>query len=50
MSEPIPYGPVNGRFCLQKDLDAMLDAYYELRGWNQEGIPTDEKLADLGLL
>jgi aldehyde:ferredoxin oxidoreductase len=35
---------------LQKDLDAMLDAYHELRGWNQEGIPTDAKLADLGLL
>jgi aldehyde:ferredoxin oxidoreductase len=50
MSEPIPDGPVNGRFCLQKDLDAMLDAYYELRGWSQEGIPTDAKLADLGLL
>jgi ubiquinone/menaquinone biosynthesis C-methylase UbiE len=29
---------------------AMLDAYYELRGWNQEGIPKDEKLAGLGLL
>jgi aldehyde:ferredoxin oxidoreductase len=41
---------VKGRFCLPKDLDAMLDAYYALRGWNQEGIPTDEKLADLGLL
>ena len=50
MSEPIPDGPVNGRLCLQKDLDAMLDAYYELRGWSQEGIPTDAKLADLGLL
>ena len=50
MSEPIPDGPVKGRFCLPKDLDAMLDAYYALRGWSREGIPTDEKLADLGLL
>jgi aldehyde:ferredoxin oxidoreductase len=41
---------VNGRFCLLKDLDAMLDAYYELRGWNQEGIPTDQKLKELGLI
>jgi aldehyde:ferredoxin oxidoreductase len=35
---------------LPKDLDAMLDAYCGLRGWTREGIPTDEKLADLGLL
>jgi aldehyde:ferredoxin oxidoreductase len=50
MSEPIPDGPVKNRFCLPKDLDAMLDAYYELRGWNREGIPTDEKLKELGLI
>jgi aldehyde:ferredoxin oxidoreductase len=46
MSEPIPEGPVKDRFCLPKDLDA----YYELRGWNREGIPTDEKLKELGLI
>jgi aldehyde:ferredoxin oxidoreductase len=50
MSEPIPDGPVKGRFCLQKDLDAMLDTYYELRGWTPEGIPTDGKLKELGLV
>jgi len=30
-------------------LDAMLDAYYERRGWDREGIPTKEKLSELGL-
>ena len=35
---------------LTLDLDAMLDAYYELRGWDPEGIPTDGKLKELGLL
>jgi len=50
MSEPIPDGPVKGRFCLPKELDAMLDAYYELRGWTREGIPTDGKLKELGLI
>jgi aldehyde:ferredoxin oxidoreductase len=50
MSEPIPDGPVKGRFCLPKDLDAMLDAYYGLRGWTPEGIPTDAKLKELGLM
>jgi aldehyde:ferredoxin oxidoreductase len=27
----------------------MLDAYYALRGWTSEGIPTPEKLQSLGL-
>jgi aldehyde:ferredoxin oxidoreductase len=27
----------------------LLDAYYELKGWNKEGIPTQETLAQLGL-
>jgi aldehyde:ferredoxin oxidoreductase len=50
VSEPIPDGPVKGRFCLPKDLDAMLDTYYELRGWTPEGIPTEGKLKELGLM
>ncbi|MCA2000932.1 MAG: aldehyde ferredoxin oxidoreductase family protein [Chloroflexi bacterium] len=32
------------------DLPAMLDAYYEARGWDKEtGTPTEEKLKELGL-
>jgi len=27
----------------------MLDAYYQFKGWNQEGIPTKETLDELGL-
>ncbi len=27
----------------------LLDTYYEMKGWNKEGIPTQESLADLGL-
>ena len=27
----------------------MLDDYYEVRGWTREGIPTLEKLKELGL-
>jgi aldehyde:ferredoxin oxidoreductase len=49
MNEPIPDGPVKGRYCPKENLDAMLDTYYELRGWTREGVPTDEKLAELGL-
>ncbi len=27
----------------------MLDEYYDLRGWDQNGIPTEKKLKELGL-
>ncbi|MFX0113145.1 MAG: aldehyde ferredoxin oxidoreductase C-terminal domain-containing protein [Candidatus Hodarchaeota archaeon] len=27
----------------------MLDAYYLARGWNKEGVPTEEKLKVLNL-
>ena len=30
-------------------LDKMLPVYYRERGWDEEGIPTAEKLAELGL-
>ncbi len=31
------------------DLDAMLPVYYRERGWTEEGVPTRDKLAELGL-
>ena len=27
----------------------LLDAYYEFKGWNNEGVPTKETLDELGL-
>jgi len=30
-------------------MDRMLDEYYELRGWNEEGIPGQDKLRELSL-
>jgi aldehyde:ferredoxin oxidoreductase len=30
-------------------LDALLDDYYNVMGWNSEGIPTKEKLNELKL-
>lgn len=31
------------------DIDTMLAEYYQLRGWDENGVPTPEKLAELGL-
>jgi aldehyde:ferredoxin oxidoreductase len=30
-------------------LEEMLGDYYQARGWNSEGVPTDAKLRELGL-
>jgi aldehyde:ferredoxin oxidoreductase len=48
MHVPIPDdGPSKGSFVSQEELDLLLDDYYEVRGWNKEGIPTMEKLRAL---
>ncbi len=49
MHEPIPAGPSEGRFCPPETLSEMLDRYYEMRGWDKDGVPMPEKLRELGL-
>jgi aldehyde:ferredoxin oxidoreductase len=44
--EPMPTGPAAGMVC---HLEEMLDEYYQAQGWTPEGIPTEERLASLGL-
>jgi aldehyde:ferredoxin oxidoreductase len=48
LEEPLPDGPAAGK--VNENLPAMLDRYYELRGWDKvTGKPTPEKLRELGL-
>jgi aldehyde:ferredoxin oxidoreductase len=50
LAEPLPDGPAQGMVIERDDLEAMKDAYYALRGWDQAtGIPTVETLHTLGL-
>ena len=50
MHVPIPdEGPSKGSHVTQEELDLLLDDYYEVRGWDNEGIPTPEKLKELGM-
>jgi len=50
MSTPIPDDTVSkGSYITKKELDFMLDDYYESRAWTKEGIPTTEKLNEIGL-
>jgi aldehyde:ferredoxin oxidoreductase len=46
LEDGIPEGPSKG---MVTQLDKLLPEYYELRGWSEEGLPTDEKLKNLGL-
>lgn len=47
LKEPMPEGPAKGHVA---DLEEMLPRFYELRGWDENGVPTKEKLAELGLV
>ncbi|MGD9067261.1 MAG: aldehyde ferredoxin oxidoreductase family protein [Desulfobacterales bacterium] len=44
--EPAPTGPAKGMVC---HLEEMLEEYYQLQGWSEDGIPGDEVLSRLGL-
>jgi aldehyde:ferredoxin oxidoreductase len=48
--EIVPSGPTKGTCLLtREELNQMLDEYYELRGWDKNGIPTEEKKKELKL-
>ncbi len=48
LEEPLPEGPAAGK--VNENLAAMLDRYYELRGWDKRtGKPAPQKLRELGL-
>ncbi len=46
LKEPIKTGASKGAVSR---LGEMLPAYYSLRGWSAQGVPTPDKLAELGL-
>ncbi len=47
--EPIPDGPNEGHYLSREELDILLDEYYAGRGWDKDGIPTEETLRRVGL-
>jgi aldehyde:ferredoxin oxidoreductase len=46
LEEPLTEGPAAGHVV---ELDEMLPLFYKARGWDENGVPTKEKLAELGL-
>jgi len=50
MNVPVPdEGIAKGAVVNQEEFDLGLDDYYSVRGWTKDGIPTAEKLKELGL-
>jgi aldehyde:ferredoxin oxidoreductase len=47
LTQPMTTGPAMGHIV---ELDPMLDEYYRLMGWDENGVPTSERLTLLGLL
>lgn len=46
LKDPAPSGTAKGKVA---ELDVMLPEYYAYRGWGNDGVPTPETLARLGL-
>ena len=50
MNVPVPdEGVAKGAVVSQEEFDIGLDDYYSVRGWTKNGVPTPEKLKDVGL-
>jgi aldehyde:ferredoxin oxidoreductase len=47
--EPPKTGATKNQITKYEDVLKLLDMYYDQRGWNNDGIPTKEKLTTLGL-
>jgi aldehyde:ferredoxin oxidoreductase len=50
MEEPVKTGPYAGYRCEKENWDKMLDAFYDLHGWDREtGLQTYTSLMELGM-
>ena len=49
LTEPLHTFGAPGEGEIVREMEKFLDRYYELRGWNEDGIPTVKKLTELGL-
>jgi aldehyde:ferredoxin oxidoreductase len=49
-NDPFTKGPAKNKVIPHKEFKECLEEYYSLRGWNKKGVPTKEKLKQLGLV
>jgi aldehyde:ferredoxin oxidoreductase len=49
MFEPVKAGPKTGKVIDPEEIQAAIDMYYAMMGWDSQGVPTPAKLVELGL-
>jgi len=49
MNQPLEKGPNAGKVFKKEDFEHAKAIYYKLRDWDEKGIPSRKKLAELGL-
>ncbi|MFO7803786.1 MAG: aldehyde ferredoxin oxidoreductase family protein [Desulfovermiculus sp.] len=49
VQEPLPSGPYKGHHISQEDMAALKKDYYSLRGWDEQGGPTQDTLKQVGV-
>jgi aldehyde:ferredoxin oxidoreductase len=47
--EKIPEGPLAGKSVPEKEFYEARRLYYSLLGWNEHGVPEEDKILELGL-
>jgi len=50
MFEPLQNGALKGEAINREEFERALKLYYQMAGWDEQGVPTRAKLAELGLL
>ncbi len=48
--DPIPSGPLKGTSLDRSAFREMIDTYYRIRGWNEKGKPSENKLKELAII
>ncbi|MFW6005189.1 MAG: aldehyde ferredoxin oxidoreductase family protein [Desulfonatronovibrionaceae bacterium] len=48
--EPLPDGPYQGHKISKHDMEYMLQDYYRIRGWDENGVPTRKTLDKTGVV
>jgi len=49
LKQPLKDGPNAGKVFCADDFAVALQTYYKLRGWDENGVPSQAKLSELGL-
>ena len=49
VQEKVPSGPIKGKYITEQIYNGMLDEYYEERGWDNDGVPTQDTIKRLKL-